>query len=91
MGEQAIRFRVSGRVQGVFFRKYTKRAADDCRLAGYVLNERDGSVSGIAQGAGEALDRFIQFLHRGSPNARVDQVTTEVIPAATLSGFDIRR
>ena len=46
----AVKIKVFGKVQGVFYRATTKSVADDLRLTGWVRNEADGSVSIIAQG-----------------------------------------
>ena len=65
---------VHGRVQGVFFRDTARREAQLRSLTGWVRNEADGSVSVVAEGEQEALEAFEQFLHRGSPAARVERV-----------------
>jgi acylphosphatase len=68
--------RVIGRVQGVNFRYYTHREAAARGLTGWVANRFDGSVEVVAEGEKQALHRFVTFLHRGSPSARVDRVET---------------
>ena len=47
----AVRIRVYGKVQGVFYRATTKTVADDLGLTGWVKNEADGSVTIIAEGS----------------------------------------
>jgi len=71
---RAIRAIVYGRVQGVFFRAYTMEEASRLGLAGWVRNNRDGTVECFAQGPEEAIEEFIRFLHRGSPASRVVKV-----------------
>ena len=46
--QNTIHFRVTGRVQGVFFRAACKRIADRHRITGWVRNLPDGSVEGMA-------------------------------------------
>lgn len=72
---------VHGLVQGVSFRHYTVLAAYEIGLVGWVRNNPDGTVEVVAEGTRTQLDRFLQFLHRGSPAARVKSVTTEWRPA----------
>ena len=77
---QAIRALVHGRVQGVFFRVYTRDKAHALNLSGWVRNNPNGTVECQVQGSDEAIKNFILFLHRGSPSARVDHVEIMDIP-----------
>lgn len=72
---------VFGRVQGVSFRFYTRDAAAELDLTGWVANRYDGSVEVVAEGPRSGLDQLLEFLHRGPPMGRVDQVQHEFIPA----------
>ena len=72
-----VRFVVTGRVQGVAFRAYTRDAARELGVAGPVLNREDGSVAGIAYGLDKDIDGFVAFLHEGSPWARVEDVAIQ--------------
>ena len=45
-----IKYEVFGKVQGVFFRKYTKKEADKLGLSGWVMNTDNGTVVGVAEG-----------------------------------------
>ena len=67
-------FVVSGRVQGVSFRYHTLRAAVDIGVRGYVRNLPDGRVQVVAQGDDAQLAAMREYVHRGSPWARVDTV-----------------
>lgn len=71
---RAIRAIIHGRVQGVFFRAYTREKAHQLELVGWVRNNRDGTVECQVQGPDEAIAEFIEFLHDGSPSSRVDDV-----------------
>ena len=66
---------VTGLVQGVFFRQYTLREARRLNLMGWVANRPDGSVQVVAEGDKGALSHLLEFLHSGSPSARVEDVT----------------
>ena len=76
------RFRITGRVQGVFFRASTQREARRMGLTGHAVNLDDGSVEVLACGPDDALDDLERWLHRGSPAARVDRVEREAVSAA---------
>ena len=49
---QRLEYEVFGKVQGVFFRKYTKKEADKLKLTGWVMNTEKGTVVGVADGEG---------------------------------------
>lgn len=84
-------FRVTGRVQGVWFRGWTRETALTLGLRGWVRNEEDGSVSGVVAGPEGAVDRMLAALEEGPPAARVDQVSQGQDAADPSSGFMIRR
>ena len=75
--------RVEGRVQGVFFRDFTKREALQLGLAGWVRNMADGSVETVFQGESEAVKKMLQWLSHGSPHAKVTKVETKKLEDAT--------
>ena len=91
----AFTFHVFGKVQGVFFRKHCADTATRLGLQGWVQNEADGSVSGLAVCATEPpLAELRAWLARGSPKARVDRVDIAVAPApapAVGASFEVRR
>lgn len=68
------RFVVSGRVQGVSFRAYTRAQALALGLSGHAINLRDGRVEVLAAGPADAIDRLADWLWQGSPQAQVTAV-----------------
>ena len=70
----AMRFYVSGRVQGVFFRASTVTEAQRLGLIGWAKNLADGRVEVLALGTRDALDALAQWLESGPPLARVKAV-----------------
>jgi acylphosphatase len=68
------RFRVVGKVQGVYFRHSTRGEAERLGIGGYARNLPDGSVEVLARGAVEAVDELLTWLHHGPGSARVDSV-----------------
>jgi DnaA-homolog protein len=77
-------FRVSGRVQGVWFRRHVADRAAALGLAGHARNEADGSVAVFAQGPPSAVAELAAWLWIGSPAAQVQAV--EELPAAGPGG-----
>ncbi|MGA8008269.1 MAG: acylphosphatase [Thiomonas sp.] len=71
------RVRVSGRVQGVSFRAFTRMQADRLRLDGHAINLSDGRVEVLVCGDAQAVDALVRWLHVGPPAARVDAVDVE--------------
>lgn len=92
MGLIARRVRVFGRVQGVFFRAFTRDAAESLGVRGWVRNLPDGSVEALLEGEGPAVERMIERLREGPPASRVDElVVEEVAPLGTDEPFRIVR
>lgn len=67
--------RITGRVQGVFFRQTTAREADLIGVTGWVRNLPNGDVEAVVEGEPERVDRLIAWCHHGPPTARVDGVS----------------
>ena len=74
---QARRFFVSGRVQGVGYRIFAQRAAEELGLSGYVRNRHDGRVEVFAMGTAEKLRQLGKELEKGPMMARVTDVNEE--------------
>lgn len=86
--EVAVRFIVSGRVQGVFFRASTARAATRLGLHGHAINLDDGRVEVLAVGVPAAVAELGRWLHRGPPAARVEDVAESAVAIPRgLDGF----
>jgi DNA polymerase IV len=82
---------ISGKVQGVFFRMETLKAAQKIRVSGYVRNLADGSVEAVFQGTPDQVAQMEKWCHKGAPASRVDQVSTEKIPVIPdCHSFEIR-
>ncbi|MES2119532.1 MAG: acylphosphatase [Pseudomonadota bacterium] len=73
----ARRVRVTGRVQGVFFRAWTRQQAQALGVAGWVRNCDDGSVEAHVEGEGAAVDRLVERLAQGPQHARVDDLQVD--------------
>ena len=81
---------ISGRVQGVFFRMETKRAADQFGVSGWVRNRRDGTVEALFEGDQDRVDAVLGWCKEGPPHAQVSAVKVEWENyAGEFNGFDI--
>ena len=68
------RCRVSGRVQGVFYRATTRQKAIQYSISGWAKNLNDGSVEVLLCGEQSAVDAVAQWLWKGPPDAEITQV-----------------
>ena len=68
---------ITGKVQGVFFRKYTEQKANELGIKGVVKNLDDGSVYIEAESDEKVLHQFIEWCYEGSPYSKVEQVKWE--------------
>jgi acylphosphatase len=85
-----IRARVTGLVQGVFYRASTEREARRLGLAGWVRNCDDGAVELEAEGPAERVDALVAWCRRGPPAARVQAIDVESIATVGGGGFHVR-
>jgi acylphosphatase len=84
------RVRVSGRVQGVFFRGWTRDEARQLGVAGWVRNCPDGSVEAHIEGEEAAVDQLIAMMRSGPSGAEVDDLTVDDASAEQLKSFEVR-
>ena len=75
-----MRLRITGRVQGVWYRGWTVDQARELGLDGWVRNRRDGSVEAVVSGPAELVEELIARCRLGPPAAVVQRV--EVAPGA---------
>ena len=65
---------IKGKVQGVSFRYFTLKQAQELNIVGWVRNKPNGTVESVAQGDKINLELFIEKLKQGSSLSRVDDV-----------------
>ena len=87
---RAMRGRIRGIVQGVYFRAETCRQARRLGLTGWVRNCANGDVEVLVAGPAGALDEIQSWLQRGPELARVEEVVLAPCDDPGLDGFDIR-
>jgi acylphosphatase len=78
---------VYGFVQGVFFRDTVRRRAESANVAGWVRNNRDGTVEAVFEGEEDAVERLVAFCRDGPRGARVDRVDVTVEELEGVTGF----
>ncbi|MBL7138499.1 MAG: acylphosphatase [Bacteroidales bacterium] len=81
---------VRGRVQRIGFRFYTMEAAYKYRVNGFVMNQDDDSVYIEAEGEEEAVEKFLQWCHKGPLVARVEEVEFKEGPIKEYTSFEIK-
>lgn len=87
---QSRKIVVKGRVQGVYFRAYTKKAAKQFNITGTVKNRTDGSVEIQAKATAQNMQKFVQWCHAGPLLAKVTQVTVmQLADAVEFGSFEI--
>jgi acylphosphatase len=83
--------RVSGRVQGVFFRSETRRTARRFGVVGWVRNDADGSVEVWLEGEGSAVDAVEAWVRAGGPPAAVvHDVAVRTVAPEGHGRFEVR-
>ena len=80
---------VSGEVQGVFFRDGARREAAARGLAGSARNLPDGTVEVVVEGRPADVSALVEWLHRGTPQSRVDDVVVAAEQPEGLTGFRV--
>lgn len=88
---KAFKATVSGKVQGVWFRDFTRKEATKLNVVGWVKNMPDGTVYLEAEGEEEQLNQLEKWLRIGSPLSRVNRI--EVVwtePTDEYSTFEMK-
>lgn len=80
---------VLGKVQGVSYRKYTKKYADEHGIKGWVKNLPDGRVEIMACGDAIQLEVFISCLQEGSPSSEVSKIVRNFWQYQEYESFNI--
>jgi len=89
--KEHLNISVFGRVQGVWFRKYTKDQADLLKIKGFVKNLQDGCVYIEAEAEKKNLEEFVDWLYTGSPMSKVQDVIWKKGELQSFKQFKIIR
>ncbi len=82
---------ISGKVQGVFYRAFTKEVADSLGLKGWVRNLKDGRVEAVFEGDEDKISIAIERCKEGPIYARVDNIEIIWEEPEGLLDFEIRK
>jgi acylphosphatase len=82
---------IDGRVQGVFYRAFTRGMAHRLRLSGWARNLGDGRVEAVFEGEKRAIEEAIRECNAGPPGARVTNIDVQWEPySGDETGFSVR-
>ncbi len=88
---QTLSIIVTGKVQGVWYRRSTVDKGIELGLTGEVSNQPDGTVKIIVTGEKEQLDQFTLWCKQGPPKAEVTNLDIKELPLQQFESFRIRR
>lgn len=86
---KTIRIKISGQVQGVFFRKFIADEAKKIDLKGHVRNLESGEVEVVAEGAPESVDEMIKICKKGAPHSIVKNVDVQDLNHIGFDDFKV--
>jgi acylphosphatase len=86
-----FKIKISGNVQGVFFRASTKDVAEKLGINGFVRNEKNGCVYIEAEGEEKILKQFVNWCQQGPPHAIVENVSVVEGVIQHYTKFEINR
>ncbi len=90
MSIKSVRARITGRVQGVWYRAWTAQTAKGFGLSGWVRNLQDGSVEAVFSGPEDKVDAMLDACRLGPPMARVSDIETSPEEAPVDADFTQR-
>ena len=86
MKKRRVHVWITGRVQGVFFRAYTRDAAQLIGVTGWVRNLPDGRVEAVFEGVSDKVEKMIEWCREGSPMSRIERV--DLLEEVYIGDFD---
>jgi acylphosphatase len=91
----SVDYEVFGKVQGVFFRKYTQQEGTKLKLVGWVMNTEQGTVVGQMQGKEDAIKKMKDWLKKtGSPKSKIEKCefkSERGIDKLEFKSFEVRK
>jgi acylphosphatase len=83
--------KVSGKVQGVYYRQSAADQAMALQVRGWVRNRDDGRVEALLEGDESAVQALIGWMKQGPSAARVDEVEVFECSVQDMEGFEVLR
>ena len=88
---KTVRLKISGRVQGVFYRAWTVGEATKRGLDGWVRNRSDGSVEAVISGPSSKVDELVAACRTGPPRASVSRIDVGEVDDSEAQGPGFRQ
>lgn len=86
-----LNIKIHGKVQGVGFRNFAQRIANESGVKGFCKNETDGSVYVEIETTQMKADEFLEWMYRGSVMAKVSKIDVQPGDVDGFKNFEIRR
>lgn len=86
---KTIKVKITGTVQGVFFRKFVKENADALGVRGYIRNMDDGNIEIVLEGRDEKVNELLNKCKQGPSHSEVKEVEVEEIKHQGFEGFKV--
>ena len=91
MDKARVHVFIDGRVQGVFYRHFTRELAESLGLNGWVRNLRDGRVEVLFEGEKGIIKKAIQACYAGPAGAKVTNIDVQLETyTGDEKGFSVR-
>jgi acylphosphatase len=87
---KSYKFIISGKVQGVYYRKSVATNANKAKFSGYIKNLADDTVEAVVTCKEERLNEFITILKSGSQHSKVSNIKQNSIGSLYTGGFEIK-
>lgn len=87
---KAVRARIFGKVQGVWYRGWLQSKAQPLGIYGWVRNRTDGTVEALLCGPPHVVDRMLALCMRGPETARVERIETEPAQGIAAKRFEVK-
>jgi acylphosphatase len=88
---KSVHLKISGKVQGVFFRAKAKEIAEIHKISGWIRNTDDGKVEAFVSGEDQALEAFIVWCKQGPEKAKVKDVLVNYMEIEIFDKFKVIR
>ena len=88
---KTVHIKVSGKVQGVFFRATAKEVAKHLSISGWIKNTDEGNVEALVTGENEPINKFIQWCNKGPEEAHVLNIIVTDRPLQSFENFKVIR
>ncbi len=86
-----LNIKIHGRVQGVGFRNFAQRIANESSVKGFCQNEADGTVYVEIETTQMKADEYLEWMYRGSVMAKVSKIDVQPGNVIGFKHFEIRR